>query len=104
MKLREGKYQFIYNVFNGDVRIYDIFYDGRIKEQIARTGVSRFVSTEEMLDKLDVMIRLAEKEANKFRDVKLYGKIKETNLVILRSIKEFALENYIEPSDIRSHW
>ena len=49
MKLKEGRYQFVYNVGNGDIRIFDIFSDGRIKVRHGKTGDIEFVSTNEAL-------------------------------------------------------
>lgn len=101
MKLLEGRFQFVYNVGNGDVRIFDIFNDGQIKEKISKTNDFRFVSTETALKYLDRMIYLADKEARGFKGVTIFGKTSKTKLDVLLTIKRFLLENPISEDEIR---
>jgi hypothetical protein len=101
MKLKEGRYQFVYNVGNGDMRIFDIFSDGRIKVRHGKTGDIEFVSTNEALRYLEPMLILAEKEKEKFKNVNIYDKISKTKFDMLLTIKNFMLDNPIEKSEIR---
>ena len=97
----EGKFQYIYNVGNGDIRIFDVFSDGQIKEKVSRTNDVRFVSTDTAMKYLDQMIYLAEKEAVKFKGVAIYEKTSKTKLDILLTIKRFLQENHIDEEDVR---
>ena len=97
----EGKFQYTYNVGNGDIRIFDVFSDGQIKEKVSRTNDVRFVSTDTAMKYLDQMIYLAEKEAVKFKGVAIYEKTSKTKLDILLTIKRFLQENHIDEEDVR---
>jgi len=101
MKLLEGRFQFIYNVGNSDIRIFDIFNDGQVKEKISKTNDVRFVSTDTALKYLDQMIYLAQKEAEKFKGTTVYSKTSKTKLDILLTIKRFLLENPVSEDEVR---
>lgn len=101
MKLLEGRFQFIYNVGNGDIRIFDIFNDGQVKEKVSKTNDVRFVSTDTAIQYLDQMIRLAEKDSINFKGVAIYGKTSKTKLDVLLTIKRFLQENYISEDEVR---
>jgi hypothetical protein len=96
-----GRYQFEYNIGNGDIRIYDIFADGQIQERIAKTNDVAFIPTDQAMDKLEDMIKIAERNKFKYRKTPLYDKISKTKLDILLVIKRFMMENYISEEDVR---
>lgn len=101
MKFRDGLFNFTYNVGNGDVRIYDIYRDGQIREKSSKTNDIRFISTDEAVRRLDAMIILAEKEKERFEKVMLYDKISKTKLDVLLTIKRFMYENEVSDKEVR---
>ncbi len=101
MKLKEGRYQFVYNIGNGDMRIFDIFNDGRIKVRYGKTGDIDFVSTNEAMRYLEPMLKLAEKEKDRFKNVNIYDKTSKTKYDMLLTIKNFMLDNPISQNEIR---
>jgi hypothetical protein len=104
MNLMPGKYQFEYNIGNSDIRIYDIFNDGQIQERIAKTNDVHFISTDEAMEKLDIMVEFAKKNKERFKHTSLYDKITKTKLDMLLVIKDFMLDNPVEEDEVRSSW
>jgi hypothetical protein len=96
-----GRYQFEYNVGNGDIRIYDIFSDGQIQERIAKTNDVAFISTDQAMVNLEIMIKMAEGNKFKYRKTPLYDKISKTKLDILLVIQRFLNENYVSEEEVR---
>jgi len=101
MKLRDGLFNFTYNVGNGDLRIFDIYRDGQIREKSSKTNEIRYVSTDTAMRYLDSMISLAEKEKERFEKVMIYDKISKTKLDVLLIIKRFMYENEITDKEVR---
>ena len=101
MNLRPGIFQFTYNIGNSDVRIYDVFRDGQIREKTAKTNDMHFISTSQAMQKLDTMIEIAIREHKRFEKVMLYDKITKTKLDVLLTIKRFMLENEITDNEVR---
>jgi len=99
--LMPGRFQFVYNIGNSDVRTYDVFPDGQIQERIAKTNDVSFITTQEAMMRLDTMISLAVKDRERFKRTSLYDKITKTKVDILMVIKRYMLENPIEEDDIR---
>jgi hypothetical protein len=100
MNLMIGKYQFVYNIGNSDIRIFDIFADGQIQER-NRNNDTRFITTDEAMEKLDIMIELAEKNRQKYRNTSLYDKITKTKFDMLMNIKRYMLENPVGKDEVR---
>lgn len=101
MNLHPGRWQFEYNIGNSDIRIYDIFNDGQIREISAKNNDIRFITTDEAMEKLDIMIKMAVKNKDKFKNSFLYDKITKTKVDILMTIKRFMLENPITTDEVR---
>jgi hypothetical protein len=97
----EGRFQFIYNIGNGDIRIYDIFDSGQIKERVTKTDDMNYISTITALRRLEPMIKIAEREQEKFKNVMLYSKTTKTKLDILLVVRRFLLEHPIEENEVR---
>lgn len=93
MLLRPGVHQFIYNKGNGDIRIYDVFENGRIKETIAKNNESMYVEHNYVLRRLDEMIDLADKEADAFKKIPFYSKTSQTKVNVLNMIRDFIIES-----------
>jgi hypothetical protein len=101
MDLHPGIWQFVYNIGNGDVRTYDIFPDGQVRERIARTNDMSFIPTDEALDRIDIMIGFAEREKERFKNTALHNKITKTKLDILLTIRRFMIENPVKEDEVR---
>jgi hypothetical protein len=93
MILRPGVHQFVYDSKNGDIRIFDVFRDGRIKETIAKNSESTFVEPNYALRRLDEMIDLADREAEAYKKIPFYCKTSRTKVNILSDIREFIIES-----------
>lgn len=101
MNLHPGKFQFVYNIGNADVRMFDIFDSGQIQMRTSRTNEITRVSSDCALHYLDMMIDLAEQDKERFKTTPMQDKITKTKLDILRLTRRFIEENYISEDDIR---
>lgn len=91
-KFIPGKYQFIWNSHTGDIRIYDVFSDGRVREKIAKTGQQAFVDKDYALIKLDSIIEFWAKMAKNHAGIQQYAKVYSTRAEIHRQIRNFIEE------------
>lgn len=91
-KFYPGKYQYIWNMGTGDVRIYDVFHDGRVREKKSKTGEMQFISKAEALSKLDDIISYYERGFEMYKGSGLYSKTYKTNAEIHKQIREFINE------------
>jgi|WetSurSiteA1Bulk_404760.scaffolds.fasta_scaffold16215_3 hypothetical protein len=98
--LMPGKYQFTYNIGNGDVRVYDIYSDGHIEERKSRTNDVNPVTTQHTLERLDKMIALRKREWNQLKNAPIYGIVAKTQLTILTTIRKFITDNPVTEEDI----
>jgi hypothetical protein len=100
-KIRNGTYQFIYNIGNGDIRVFDIYSDGQIRETIARTNEINFVTTDRAMAKLDEMLDIAEAECELYAKTPLINKTTRTKYEHLFIIRKFLEEHYITKDEVR---
>jgi hypothetical protein len=93
MRLINGKFMFVYNVGNRDIRTYTIKDSGVVLEKIAKTGEEHPISTSIALDKLEQMIEIAQKERAIYKSLPNLDKTSKTKLDMLYDIKRFMLAN-----------
>lgn len=91
-KFIPGKWQYSWNTGTGDVRIYDVFMDGRVREKIAKSGEMSYIEPKYAIQKLDEIINYYQKCADKFQNVNLYGKVYATKVEIHKQIRQYIKE------------
>jgi hypothetical protein len=92
-KFFPGIYQFTVNDGRGDVRVYDVFRDGRVREKIASSGQMEYISKEYALDRLDVVLMQYARLAETYSKVAGYNKVYQAKLEHHKQIKNFIEEN-----------
>jgi hypothetical protein len=91
-KFIPGRYQYVWNMGTGDVRIYDVFPDGRVREKKSSTGEMQFISKADALAKLDDIISIYDRGSELYKGSGLYSKTYKTKAEVHRQIREFINE------------